>query len=203
MGSYARVVRTLQPIIVPVCTALQNGLTASQEIHSDRNLRRRDDPWFYAHAARRIAVEELREKGLQAWNEDNDRPELGLSGILMYFQGLAVRVLRASLDEAENVMIPVPGRSKPRQAFWRQGKGLDQLPGMETDNILLLWHDKEGVLVDPMLLVRPLGGDHRRDSLRLDWQGKLSRGMASYRATDLDEFQPDVEYPEMGGKESG
>lgn len=118
------------------------------------------------------------------------------------YRGLAVKVLHTVKDEAGNFIIPIPGRSKDRQAFWSQAAG-SALPGMQTDNMLLLWCDDMGELIDPMLLVRPLGGNHRRYSLRFEWAGKLSRDMARLRAADLDELRPAVEYRQLGDEEAG
>jgi hypothetical protein len=53
-------------------------------------------------------------------------------------------------------------------------------------------------LVDPMTLVRPTGGGHRRNSLSVDWVGRLSQSMASLRAADLDELEPDQQYRQLG-----
>jgi hypothetical protein len=75
--------------------------------------------------------------------------------------------------------------------------------GMDTVNLLLLWQDDAGVLLDPMTLVKPLGGDHRRDSLRVQWMGKSSRRMALMRAADLNELEPDHEYREIGEEAAG
>ena len=72
---------------------------------------------------------------------------------------------------------------------------------MDTDNLLLLWRDNQGVLVEPLTLVRPVGGDHRRDSLTLSWRGKLSREMADMRAADLDGLRPDADWGRLGGED--
>jgi hypothetical protein len=74
---------------------------------------------------------------------------------------------------------------------------------METDNLLLLWTGKAGILDEPLLLVRPLGGDHRRRSLKFQWAGRLERSMAAHRVEDLNELVPDVEYPTLGGEGAG
>lgn len=202
MGTYAEVVRALQPVIVPVFSALATGLETAQKEHAKRKFRRSDDPHYYLHTVRRIAVEDLTARGLQAMNEEADRPLLPLSSILVFYKGIALRVLRPEVHPGGDVIIPVPGRSLARQAFWRQDAG-SALPGLQTDNILLLWTDTDGVLDEPMTLVRPRGGDHHRSSLRLHWRGKLAREMANLRAADLDELRPDVEYRQMGGEEVG
>ena len=149
-----------------------------------------------------MAVKELQAKGLQAIDDNSSKPLLALSSILIPYRGLAVKVLHTRKSDAGNFILPIPGRSRDRQKFWRQDAG-SALPGLQTDNLLLLWCDELGELTDPMLLVRPLGGNHRRDSLRLDWAGKLSRDMARMRAADLDELQPAIEYLQMGDGEPG
>jgi hypothetical protein len=69
---------------------------------------------------------------------------------------------------------------------------------MKTDNLLLIWRDDRGTLMDPMILVRPLRGDHRKESLQINWSGRLSRNMTDLRADDLDELVPDIEYRALG-----
>jgi hypothetical protein len=53
-------------------------------------------------------------------------------------------------------------------------------------------------LVEPLTMARPVGGDHRRHSLQLSWEGPLSSQMATLRAADLDELRPAAEYPMLG-----
>jgi hypothetical protein len=197
MATYAESVRQLQPVIPPIFSALKAGLAAANEHHTTNGLVRSDDPWHYAHTARRIAIDQLRDAGLQAETEEG-RPLYAMSGLLLFYRSMAVRILRPSEDvRTGGVVIPLPGRSKKRQAFWGQQDG-SAIPGLETDNLLLLWRDDAGTLVDPMTLVRPTGGGHRRHSLRVDWVGKLSEGMATLRAADLDELEPDRQYGQLG-----
>jgi hypothetical protein len=137
------------------------------------------------------------DQGIQAVEENSGRPLLTLSGLLIRHRGFAVKVLRPQESKSGQVAIPVPGRSRRRQSFWRQDAG-SAIPGLETDNLLLLWRDNAAELVDPMILVRPVGGDHRRDSLRVNWHGPLSRSMTTLRAADLDELEPTVDNQQLG-----
>lgn len=187
VASYGRALGALHPIIPTIYGSLDKGLKESQSYHTDRSYVRSDDPHFYLHAARRKACDELTEKGLLARLVDDSKP-LNMSGILIYHRDFAVRVLHAQMDRNGKVEIPVPGHSRQRQDFWRQ---VPTLPGMSTDNLLMLWLDEEGSLVDPMILVRPLGGDHRRGNLRLEWRGKVTREMSTLRAEDLVDLEPD------------
>ncbi|MGY0060250.1 hypothetical protein ACWY4P_27515 [Streptomyces sp. LZ34] len=197
MATYAESVRQLQPVIPPVFSALEEGLKAANQHHTTNSLVRTDDPWHYAHTARRVALEHLRSKGLQA-ETDEGRPLYPMSGLLLFYRSMAVRILRPiEDDQTGGIAIPPPGPSRKRQAFWRQDAD-SAIPGLETDNLLLLWRDDAGKLVDPMTLVRPTGGDHRRNSVRFDWVGKLSRSMATLRAADLDELEPDQQYRQLG-----
>jgi hypothetical protein len=201
MVTYARALRTMQPIIDPLYEALVIGLRGAGEVHTTHGLARADDPWYYVHTARRLACEHLRSLGIQAENDETGRPLLAMSGIMIYYRDLAIRVLhtqpRAGTTD-KPAEIPLPGHSIPRQHFWGQHSAL---PGLQTDNHLLLWLDKDGVLVDRMTLIRPLSGDHRRSSLRLHWEGPVLRQMAQARAADLDELLPDVEYPLIDSQE--
>ena len=197
MATYAESVRVLQPIIGQLFDAIQTGLKSATEDHADRGLFRRDDQHFYVHSVRRIACDRLRADGLQVTNE-RGRPFNALSGLLVFYNHTLLKVLRVSEDpKKSSVTIPAPGRSKRRQDFWAQ-RPSPALPGMETDNLLLLWNDVEGQLVDRMILARPLGGDHKRSNTRVEWVGKLTRQMASLRAADLDELTPDQYHQQLG-----
>lgn len=197
MSTYSEAVKAFQPVIDPLYTAVKAGLDEAASDHTNKNISRNDDPHYYLHTVRRIACRELNKQGLNAINEQSDKPLQPMSSILLPYRGLAVKVLHTHLDKHGKVIIPIPGRSRQRQRFWHQAAG-SALPGMETDNLLLLWRDELGELVEPMQLVRPLGGDHRRNSLVYHWKGKLERRMATFRAADLDELQPEVEYRQLG-----
>jgi hypothetical protein len=195
MATYGQTVARLHPVIGPLFEALDAGLVAATEVHTARGFRRGDDPWFFGHTVRRVAIERLQEVGLQAQAESG-RPVYAMSGLLVFHQDLAVRVLRPLTSKRGRPQLPLPGRSASRQRFWRQQEGA--FPGLVTDNLLVLWTDTDGVLNEPLLLVRPLGGDHRRVNLKLDWRGRLERSMATRRAEDLNELVPDVDYRQLG-----
>ena len=196
MTTYAEAVRTLQPIIPSIFNALEAGLEATTDQHSRALFARRDDPHYYLHTVRRVAIERLRELGLQATSERN-RLFVPMSGLLLNHAGLSIRVMHSDAGPHTQPQIPIPGRSRRKQAFWRQ----QSFDGVQAENLLLLWRDDAGVLVDPMTLVRTLGGDHRRPSLKVHWQGQLSRDMVAVRAADLDELVPDYASVELGEAE--
>ena len=187
MTTYGGALSALHPIVQPIFDSLAEGLEESQRYHTEKSYLRSDDPHFYLHMARRHACEELGKQGVHARLVD-DSAALNMSGILLYHGGLAVRVLHTQRDGRERVQIPVPGHSQLRQDFWGQAPAI---PGLDTDNVLLLWLDNEGTLEDPMIMIRPLGGDHQRSSLRLEWRGKVSREMGTRRAEDLVDLEPD------------
>lgn len=202
MSTYREAVKAFQPVIDPLYAALKVGLDEAARDHTTKGIDREDDPHYYLHTVRRIACRELTKQGLTAINEQSDKPLVAMSSILLPYKRLAVKVLHTRLDQHEKVIVPIPGRSRQRQRFWHQEAG-SALPGMETDNLLLLWLDNLGELVEPMQFVRPLGGDHRRNSLAYQWKGKLERKMAMFRAADLDELQPEVEYRQLGDGDAG
>lgn len=187
MASYGRALSALHPTFATIVRSLEEGLQEAQQYHTDRLYKRSDDPHLYLHLARRRACLVLEEAGLSAKLVD-DSVTLNMSGILIHHKGFAVRVLHAQRDGSGRVEEPVPGPSKPRQDFWRQ---VPAIPGLETDNLLLLWLDDGGVLEDPMILTRPLGGDHSRATLQLEWRGKIFREMTKLRAEDLVDLEPD------------
>jgi hypothetical protein len=200
MTTCQEALRVIQPIIKPIFSGLRRGLEAAATLHERDGLTRQRDPWFWAHAARRKAADELAASGLLLESETRDRPQLAMSGLLIRYRSVAIRIFKADLTPGGHVIVPVPGRSRDKQMFWRQDQTLE---GMEQDNLLLLWTDDAGTLVDPLTLVRPRWGSHRRDSLQLDWEGPLSEHMASLRVADLDELRPDVEYPRLGDEGAG
>jgi hypothetical protein len=187
MASYGHALSALHPTFATIFRSLDDGLEEAQRYHTDRLYKRSDDPHLYLHLARRRACAVLEEAGLSAKLVD-DTAALNLSGIQIHHKGFVVRVLHAQRGSAGEVEIPVPGPSKPRQEFWRQAPAI---PGMETDNLLLLWLDDGGELEDPMILIRPLGGDSSRANLQLEWRGKIFRDMARLRADDLVDLEPD------------
>lgn len=196
--SYQRAVRLLQPVIEPILAALQYGLDEAAAEHARRGFERTTDPWYFLHSARRSAFERLSADGLAETVDDGDRSLLNLSGLLVRHQSLAIRILRPDPAAGGRAQIPLPVTGA-LQAFYHQ----QPLPGLEgTDNLVLTWTDDLGVLVDPLSLARPVGGDSRRDSLLLDWDGPLSRSMARLRARDLDELQPDHQYGSLGDQAS-
>jgi len=202
MATYRETLRVIQPIITPTFRALRVGLEGTASLHEREGLGRTRDPWFYAHAARRKAADELKECGLLVESPRGGRPLHAMSGLLVRFKTVAIRIYRTSLTPSGQVIVPIPGRSRRKQRFWRQEQD-PTLDGMEQDNLLLLWRDDAGTLVDPLTLVRPIGGSHRRDSLQLDWRGPLSEHMASLRAADLDGLRPTIEYPRLGDEGAG
>lgn len=187
MSTYQQALRRLQPIVPPVFDALEAGLTASMEDHAVKKLRRKVDPHYFSHTARRITCERLRMDGLLVTDPDQERSALPMSSIQIEFAGVRLWVLRAKKD------VPLP-TSPRKQQFYRQEPTLEG-----WDNLLLLWDDNDGDLRDPMHLVRPIGGDKSRRNLVLDWDGPLSRTMANLRAQDLDQLQPEKEWKKLGG----
>jgi hypothetical protein len=193
MVSYGQAVRTLQSIIDPVFDGIQHGLKVANDEHARLGLKRGDEPWFYLYFVRRLACQRLREQGLQA-TEDDGRFRYPMSALVVPFKEYIVRIYHSDASPDQKPEIPVPGHSRTRQEFWRQ----EPFDGMRTHNLLLIWRDDQGTLVDPMTLIRPLGGDHRRETLRVHWTGRLSRNMTDLRAEDLNELVPDSENLALG-----
>jgi hypothetical protein len=192
--SYQYAVRLLQPIIEPIFDALQYGLDEAAAEHARRRFERATDPWYFLHSARRSAFERLAADGLAETVDDGDRSLLNLSGLLVRYQSLAIRILRPEPGTGGRAQVPLP-MTRALQSFYHQ----QPLPGLEgTDNLVLTWTDDLGVLADPLILARPVGGDTHRDSLLLDWDGPLSRSMARLRVRDLDELQPEHQYGSLG-----
>ncbi|SFP79567.1 hypothetical protein SAMN05421810_103444 [Amycolatopsis arida] len=190
MVSYRQAVEALQPVIPQLFDAVSEGLEHAVRYHADEEYQRQDDAHFFPTVARRKVLDRLYRAGLIARHPKGDRPLLSMSGLLVPYENVViwVRKMRKVRSDPVEHEIPLPQSRRQRQ-FWRQEPVLD-LPGLPTDNLLLLWSEDHGVLDPAMTLVRPLGGDHRRDNLRYEWAGPLRREMATFSAADLDELRP-------------
>ncbi|PRX47642.1 hypothetical protein B0I33_105222 [Prauserella shujinwangii] len=197
--SYSQVLRVLQPVVPVLFDSVTEGVALAAREHGERGYKRQHDPHYYAATARREVMERLNKAGLMVLHEDGDRPLLPMSALLLAYDRLSLWMFKASRREAGGAAheIPLPGRSVRKQKYWRQEPVLP-LDGLPADNILLLWSEDRGVLYPTMTLVRPLAGDHRVDSLRIDWAGPLQREMATFSAADLDELRPAEEHLRLG-----
>lgn len=172
------------------CSTTQKGLDASTAQHEAQKLRRSGDPHYFSRAARRVSCEALRSKGLLVTDPDHERSALPMSSIQIEHGTVLLWVLRSTGE------VPVASSDR-KKAFYRQVPNLE-----DRDNLLLLWDDVDGVLRDPMMLIRPLSGGRFRRDLVLDWEGPLSRRMADMRVQDLDELKPRYEQTSMEGNVS-
>lgn len=198
MASCQRTLREMQPVIEPTISALRSGIRYANERHAGpQGLRRAKDQHYWTHTVRRKACDELVDRGLYASLDEGDRRET-LSGILIQYGSVWLRVLRPTIDRKGRALVPVPGRSDRKQAFYRQEPVLEGLECVASNNILALWQDRNDELVEPLLLVRPAGGDHRRRNLRVAWEGPLRSDMAHMRAADLDTLRPTYLNWELG-----
>jgi hypothetical protein len=206
MASYQATLVKLQPIIELVCQALSKGLDIANSDHADHGYDRGDDQHHFAGLARRHVMQTLRDAGLLALKPDSDRPEHAMSALRANYEGVALWMFKRPHPFGDQIgpagasrhgyhEVPLPGRSAIKQQFWRQESAL---PGMETDNILWLWSEYHGVLCTTMTLVRPVAGDHRRDSLVCQWVGYLTRDMATLSVEDLNELEPVFHQPMLG-----
>lgn len=205
MISYQGALRTLQPIIVPVCDAFRAGLVEATRYHAEREFDRTDDEHFFSHNARRLVWQRLHDRGLQV---ELDEAGSQMSSLVVFWQDLLLRVLRGRRgdpreDRPRSLGIPGPGQSDRRRRFWRQEPD-ETLPGLRAvEHLLWVWGDDDGVLTDPMILARPNGSLDNGEHARLSWSGKISESMASMRAEDLDELEPDFMADELGDENTG
>ncbi len=198
MTTYRVTVAAIQPVIEPLFAALTTGLETAVEIHGHYRWLRERDKQYFSHTVRRHAAEKLRAAGYIVDEDDQGRMPL-MSSITVRHQGVALRLYRPTVTRAGVIEVPLPRRSRKRQSFYRQEFG-SVITGLETNNVLALWRDEEGVLVDPITLVRPLVGDHRKSSLKLHWTGPLRREMATYRTDDLESLEPEFQYEYLDGE---
>lgn len=170
----------LQPVLPLLFDGLQYGLDKATQEHNRDDLRRRTDPLYFSYGARRHASEYLMQQGLLVTDVDGEKSALQMSGLQVQHNGSLLWIFRAK-DE-----VPVPGHSTRKRNFYAQQDNL-----LGWDNLLLLWNDNDGVLADPMYLVRPTGGDHRRRNLTTDWSVPITREIGSMRVEDLALVKPD------------
>lgn len=187
MASYQETLRRIQPIVPVVFESLQGGLDAARAMHSDRRLDRHVDQHYFAHSVRRVTCDRLRDAGLLVTDPEHERSALAMSGIQIDYNYVRLWVFRGKSE------FPLPNSVRKRRFY-------EQVPTLDgADNVLLLWDDDDGALHDPMHMARPVGGDHHRRNLRLDWEGRLSRRMGGMRAADLDELVPDQQWTQLEG----
>jgi hypothetical protein len=204
MISYGAALAKLRPVMEELFDSFVEAAEGAVTYHVDRGLSRRDDEHFYSAVIRRLVLQDLKVKGLYLSREEDDRPRNPMSSIQIPYNGLVVWVFKALKirDKDPQHQVPLPGSSTRKQAFWRQEPVLD-LTGMPMDNLLLLWSEEQGEINPTMTLVRPLGGDHRRDNLKTHWIGPLRRDMAALAVEDLNEMQASIENPMLGGEDVG
>ncbi|HKS46623.1 MAG TPA: hypothetical protein VJT49_16215 [Amycolatopsis sp.] len=204
MISYGATLAKMQPVIERLFDAFDEAAVEAAAHHADLGLSRRDDQHYYTGIIRRLVMRDLKAEGLYLSREEDDRPINPMSSIQIPYEGLVIWVFKAAKisDADPRHRVPLPEHSARKKAFWRQEPVLE-LGGMPADNILLLWSEEQGVIHPTMTLVRPLGGDHRRDNLRTHWIGPLRREMATLAVDDLNEMQASVENPMLGGEDVG
>jgi hypothetical protein len=166
----------------------------------DYKWRRVRDKQFFSHVVRRSAVEALRADGYIVDEDEYGRAPL-MSSITVRHQGVALRLYRPTITRKGVIEVPLPHHFRKLQSFYRQEFG-SVITGLETNNVLGLWHDEKGCLVDPITLVRPLGGDHRKRSLKVHWKGPLLREMATYRTADLKCLEPEIQNDHLDDRDA-
>jgi hypothetical protein len=204
MITYGATLAKMQPIIEPLFDAFAAAAGDAAAHHAEHELSRRDDQHYYAAVIRRLVLRDLMDNGLYLSREEDERPLNPMSSLQIPYEGLVIWAFKAARisGSVPQHQVPLPQHSESKRAFWRQEPVL-ALGGMPTENILLLWSEEQGVIHPAMTLVRPLGGDHRRDNLRTHWIGPLRREMANVAVDDLSEMQAAVENPMLGGEDVG
>lgn len=204
MISYGATLARVQPIIDTLFDAFDAAAEEAAAYHAEQGLFRRDDQHYYSAVIRRLVLRDLKAEGLYLSREEDDRPVDPMSSIQIPYEGLVIWAFKAQRVSDSDPLhdVPLPHHSPKKRAFWRQEPVL-ALGGMPTENILLLWSESQGVIDPSMTLVRPLGGDHRRDNLRTHWMGPLRREMATLAVEDLNEMQAPVENIMLGQEDVG
>lgn len=205
MPTFGATVAKLQPIIVRVFDAFSEGVEIANRDHTDREYKRKDDPHHYAGIARRHVMEVLKRDGLLRLRAADDRPEHPMSALRVDYNEVALWMFKTPhpfdnlepsvAERRKHHAVPLPGHSERKREFWSQAS---MLPGMQTDNILLIWSESGGELSPVITLARPVAGDHRRSTLQCQWAGHLRREMATLSVDDLTELEPAFEQTTLG-----
>lgn len=191
--SYRATIGRIAPVIPLLIEALQHGVTKADEYWTAEAFGRGRHPHLWPHIARAHTLERLADLGVPGF-EDDDLPSPPMSAVLVKY-GADILKVRLSHDGE----VPVPGQSQALTEYFRQEP---QIPGMETNNLLVLWRPEGGTLVEPLTLVRPLGGGRSRHDTIIEWSGTIESRMATLRAADLDELRPLFEQPALGSTDT-
>lgn len=158
---------TLLPLVLD---ALQAGVNASHEIHSDRGWSPVADRHLDRHLVRREAMERLKPYGVEL--DDSDNLGLPMSGLILRTASDVVRIWHSADGELPAVETQAR-RDFCSQEPTRQGtlfflpQGSVELPPCHT---ALLWDD-DGATITRFTLVRPHGVAGRRSVI--DWEVDL------------------------------
>lgn len=194
--SYRATIARIAPAIAPLADALQHGIDRANAYWSQHAWHPRHYPQLWSHLVRTHTLTRLGTAGFVANPDDEEdggiTPPMSALLIEHHYDIIKVRL-------SQDGSVPIPGNSQALTDYYRQHP---QLPGMETNNLVMLWAHRDGRLVEPLTLVRPTDGGRRQRDLVLEWSGSVSREVATLRAADLDELRPHFEQRALGSDDT-
>lgn len=173
------VVREVGPLLLLVTEALDFGASKAASFFNGEG----ELPDRYLHPAlvRWNAKRFLRDSGHVVEEEEGDHSdvdsdELANNGILVSYKEFQLRVLKAE----EGNLLPVPGRSEAKQAFYSQQLAVRFNDAGDAQpirmNLVLLWDVDGTQALSRLVLVYPRTGGVTRSSVSEYWRYDLELG---------------------------
>lgn len=161
---------------------------AAQQARAFFDGKQRIDPYLFPNLFRYFAKEQLDSGGQEV--EDLGRDDLPNNGLLVRFNGLQLRILKAY-----NGSVPPPGDSEPKIAYYNQQLPLPLSSLIQTRgetriewNLIVLWDVSAEYLMRPLRLALPRSG--RDNDVDVDWIATIPNPILSIQASPDQEAPP-------------
>ncbi len=162
------ILKELGPVLPPIYGALEAGTQEAREYFESRETP--IDPYLASDLARWRAKQYLDTVGHGISAVEYEREELANNGLCVTYKNKYLVRIRKSA----NGLLPVPGRSKAMQYFYKQlsfgffqGAEQDHQPGLL--NLIILWDATNNYTLKDLVLSCPKDGEDTRASVEAHW----------------------------------
>jgi hypothetical protein len=191
-SDYDGVAAELATILDILTDALNVGVGQANGFFADE--RQLPDTYLHPALVRWYAKRYLNDAGTSV-SDDMDaefsRDELANNGLLVSYRDVQIRVLKS--DDGE---LPVPGRSRVKQAFYNQQLAFRFTPDGETStfrlNLVLLWDVDHNFNLSSLVLVMPGSGGLTRASVDEYWRTTLPVPLAAPLVVEPEPLMEDL-----------